>query len=132
MLVTLLIAAGGALGSVGRYWVGVWMAPLSHALPIGTITINIVGSFVMAFFCALTVMGSRFAVPEIWRLAFIVGVCGGFTTFSSFSVQTVDLLRMGETGKALLNVGISMIACFSATALGYWLAEKISHIYQAT
>lgn len=126
MQATIFVAMGGAIGSVLRYWFSVWLQPVSRDLPWSTIVVNIIGSFAIAFFGALTLASSRFALPEIWRVAFLVGVCGGFTTFSSFSVQTVDLLRLGMPGRALLNVGISLVACFAATALGYVVAQAIN------
>lgn len=121
---TLLIALGGAIGSVARYWVAMLMLPLSRNLPWGTMTINITGSFAIAFFGTLTLAQTRYAVPEIWRLAFMIGVCGGFTTFSSFSLQTFEMLRSGAPGRAFLNVSLSVFLCLAATAAGYLLAER--------
>jgi CrcB protein len=126
MQATIMVALGGAIGSVARYWLALFMLPVSRDLPWGTIVINIVGSFAISFFGTLTLEHGRFAVPEIWRLAFMVGVCGGFTTFSSFSLQTLDLLRAGQPGKALLNIGISVIICLIAVWLGFLAAQQIN------
>ncbi len=126
MQATIMVALGGALGSVARYWLAILMLPLSRDLPWGTIVINIAGSFAISFFGVLTLEHSRYAVPEIWRLAFMVGLCGGFTTFSSFSLQTLDLLRAGQPGRALLNIGISVILCLIAVWLGFLAAERIN------
>ncbi|MFK4823726.1 fluoride efflux transporter CrcB [Paenochrobactrum sp. BZR 588] len=123
---TLAVALSGALGSVARYWIGIWMLPLSRNLPWGTIGINITGSFAIAFFGTLTMLQGRYPLPEVWRLAFIVGVCGGFTTFSTFSLQVFDLLREGAPGRATLNVVISVIFCVLAAAVGYWLAMRLN------
>ncbi|WP_374833531.1 fluoride efflux transporter CrcB [Paenochrobactrum pullorum] len=123
---TLAVALGGALGSVARYWIGIWMLPLSRNLPWGTIGINITGSFAIAFFGTLTMLQGRYSLPEVWRLAFMVGVCGGFTTFSTFSLQVFDLLREGAPGRAALNVVISVIFCVLAAAVGYWLAMRLN------
>ncbi|MEL4069535.1 fluoride efflux transporter CrcB [Ochrobactrum sp. GPK 3] len=126
MQATIMVALGGAIGSVARYWLALLMLPVSRDLPWGTIVINIVGSFAISFFGTLTLEHGRFAVPDIWRLAFMVGVCGGFTTFSSFSLQTLDLLRAGQPGKALLNIGISVIICLIAVWLGFLAAQQIN------
>ena len=97
---TLWIALGGALGSVARYWIALWALPVSRHLPWGTIGINIAGSFLIGFFGTLTLEGGRHPAPEWARLFVMVGICGGFTTFSSFSLQTLDLLR-SEVGSGV-------------------------------
>src|SRR5690242_15146830 len=100
----LSIAAGGALGSVARYWLSVVMLRLTGPqFPWGTILINIIGSFVIAFAGALTMPGGRWPAGVEVRAFIMVGICGGFTTFSSFSLQTLDLLRDGRGGQALAN-----------------------------
>ncbi len=119
---TLWVALGGALGSALRYWIAVWALPLSRTLPLGTIAINIAGSFVIAFFGTLTLSGGRFPAPESARLFVMVGLCGGFTTFSSFSLQTLDLLRGGAWVRALVNVAVSVILCLASVAAGHALA----------
>lgn len=123
---TLAVALGGALGSVARYWIGVWMLPLSRSMPWGTISINIAGSFAIAFLGTLTMLQGRYHLPEVWRLAFMVGVCGGFTTFSTFSLQVFEMLRAGALGRAALNIVISVIFCVLAAAVGYWLAMRLN------
>lgn len=122
---TLWVALGGALGSVARYWVATWAAPVSQAAPWGTIGINIAGSFVIGFFGALTLQGGRLPAPDSMRLFVMVGFCGGFTTFSSFSLQTLDLLRAGAWGRALLNVAASVLLCLAAVAAGHALAGTL-------
>ena len=120
---TLLIALGGALGSVGRYWLATWALPISRALPVGTILINVAGSCLIGFFGTLTLASGRYPVPEPARLFVMVGLCGGFTTFSSFSLQTLDLIRSGAWNRALLNVGLSVALCLAAVAAGHVLAS---------
>ena len=126
MLDTLAVALGGALGSVGRYWLGMLALPISRELPWGTILINIAGSFAIGFFGTLTLGSGRYPVPEAGRLFFMVGVCGGFTTFSSFSLQTLDLLRGGAVGRAMANIAISVVLCLGSVALGHTLAAQLN------
>jgi CrcB protein len=123
---TLWVALGGAIGSVARYWIAAWALPVSRTLPVGTIGINIAGSFIIAFFGTLTLASGRFPASESARLFVMVGICGGFTTFSSFSLQTLDLLRGGAWGRALTNVGLSLILCLASVAAGHALASHLN------
>ena len=121
---TLWVALGGALGSVARYWMGIIVARLAgDAFPWGTLLINIIGSFVIGYFGMLTLPdGPRPASLEI-RLFVLVGLCGGFTTFSSFSLQTVELLRDGEIVRALAYIAASVLLCLIATVLGIYAGQ---------
>ena len=123
---TLWIALGGAFGTTARYWIGLWMAPYSQSLPWGTIVINIAGSFIITFFGTLTVASGRHPLPETWRLFVMVGICGGFTTFSSFSLQTLDLLRQGAPDRALFNIAASVLLCLAASTAGYMAAGRLN------
>ena len=125
-MITLAIALGGALGSVARYWIAILALPISGNLPWGTVLINIVGSFAIGFFGTLTLSHGRHPVPELARLFFMVGVCGGFTTFSSFSLQTLDLLRAGALGRAAINVTVSVLLCLLAVAAGHTLGAGLN------
>ncbi len=122
----LAVAAGGAIGSLGRYGLALAMAPLSQSLPWGTILINVAGSFAIGAFGTLTLAEGRFPAPEAWRLFVMVGVCGGFTTFSAFSLQTFDLLRAGAGGRATLNVAVSVALCLAAVAAGHYAAARVN------
>jgi fluoride exporter len=123
----LWVAIGGAIGSVARFWLGnVAAAALGPAFPWGTLMINVLGSFVISFFSGLTGMGHRFALPNDARILVTVGVCGGFTTFSSFSLQTVELARSGQAGRAAFYVAASMVICLAACAFGVWAASAIN------
>ncbi len=120
---TFWVAVGGALGSVARYWIAVLVARLAGEMfPWGTLLINVAGSFVISYFGTMTLPdGPRPASVGI-RLFVMVGLCGGFTTFSSFSMQTIELLRDGEIGRALGYVAASVVLCLSANALGFYAA----------
>ena len=126
MTTYLLLAAGGALGTLARYAVGLMAAPISQSLPWGTILINIAGSFVIGFFGTLTLAHGRFPVSENIRLFVMVGFCGGFTTFSSFSLQTLDLLRGDAMGRACFNIVASVVLCLCAVAAGHGLASRLN------
>ena len=118
----LIVALGGALGTVARYLAGLAALPFSQSLPWGTVGINVVGSFVIGFFGTLTLADGRFPVPENVRLFVMVGFCGGFTTFSAFSLQTLDLLRGGTVGRAVANIVVSVVFCLLAVTAGHLLA----------
>jgi CrcB protein len=126
-LIYLWVAIGGALGSVARFWLANAMAVAVGAeFPWGTLLINVLGSFVISFFGMLTGSSPRFAVPYEARIFVTVGLCGGFTTFSSFSLQTVELVRTGQAGRAGLYVAASVILCLAACALGFVTAAGVS------
>jgi CrcB protein len=122
----LYVMIGGALGSLARYLISLLALPISRDLPWGTIGINIFGSFIIGFFGTLTLTQGRFPVSENMRLFVMVGICGGFTTFSSFSLQTLDLLRGGAMVRAGLNIVLSVVLCVAAVALGHFLAAQIN------
>ncbi|WP_131194739.1 fluoride efflux transporter CrcB [Lichenihabitans psoromatis] len=122
----LLLALGGALGTLARFTVATLTAPWSQSLPWGTIAINIAGSFLIGLFGTLTLAHGRFPVSENLRLFVMVGVCGGFTTFSSFSLQTLDLLRSGATLRACINIAVSVLLCLAAVAIGHTIASGLN------
>jgi len=125
----LWIAIGGALGSVARYgcsslaarWVG-------ETFPWGTLIVNVVGSFVIGFFAILTGPDGRLIVAPNTRQFVMVGICGGYTTFSSFSLQTLNLLRDGDMPGAAANIVASVAACMAAVWLGAAAASGLDAI----
>ena len=126
LLPSLLIGLAGACGTLLRYWLGLATVRWSQVLPWGTILSIVTGSFAIAFFGTLTAAGGRLPMSETSRLVFMVGLCGGYTTFSSFSLQTLDLLKNGFPGRALLNIGLSVMLCMVSVAAGSMLAQGIN------
>lgn len=121
-----LIGVGGALGSMARAWMAIAVARVTGpAFPWGTILINILGSFVIGFFGTLTAGEGRFALPADARAFVMVGICGGFTTFSAFSLQTLDLARDGRFAQAMGNVALSVALCLTAVAAGHYGAAAL-------
>lgn len=118
----LLVMTGGALGTLARYLVSVAALPISRDLPWGTIIINVTGSFIIGLFGTLTLAQGRYPVSENVRLFVMIGLCGGYTTFSSFSLQTLDLMRSGAMARAMVNVAASVVLCVGAVALGHVVA----------
>lgn len=122
----LLVMAGGALGTLARYTVSVLAMPVSRDLPWGTIIINITGSLIIGLFGTLTLAHGRLPLSDNIRLFVMVGLCGGYTTFSSFSLQTLDLLRSGAIVRAGINIAASVALCIAAVALGHVIASHIN------
>jgi fluoride exporter len=123
----LWVALGGALGSMARFALGNAMTlAVGPEFPWGTLLINVLGSFVISFFGVLTGADARLPLPAEARIFVTVGVCGGFTTFSSFSLQTVELARNGQPGRAALYVAVSAALCVSACAIGFISAAALN------
>ncbi len=123
MLTCFWVALGGAIGSMARLWLGVQVALLTGlTFPWGTILVNILGSLVIGFVATLTGPNGRIVVPLEAQAFVMVGLCGGFTTFSAFSLQTLELARDGRLLYAGANIVLSVALCLGAVALGHWLA----------
>jgi protein CrcB len=97
-----------------------------RTFPGGTIFINVTGSFIIGFFGALTTGDGRFTAHPGGRAFVMIGICGGFSTFSSFSLQPLDLVRDGKPSAALANIALSLILCLLAVTAGYASAEVIN------
>ena len=122
MLTYFWIAIGGALGSVARFWLsGAIGQRVGETFPWGTIVVNVTGSLVIGFFATTTGTEGKWLVPVQFRQFFIYGVCGGYTTFSSFSLATLTLAREGEWMWAAANVLVSVVFCL----LGVWLGHLL-------
>ena len=123
----LWIAIGSALGGVARYWFsGVVARLIGETFPWGTLFINVIGSFIIGFFATLTGPDGRILVPSVARQFVMIGLCGGFTTFSSFSLQTLNLATDGEYLYAGLNIVLSVVLCLLAVWLGSILATGLN------
>ena len=115
----LWVALGSALGGVGRYWLsGLLARSIGEVFPWGTVFVNVTGSFVIGFVAFLTAADGRLIVHPDVRIFILVGLCGGYTTFSSFSLQTLMLLRDGDVVRAGLNIAGSVVLCLGAVWLG--------------
>jgi CrcB protein len=117
------VATGGALGSVLRFWLSGAIANWrGGTFPWGTLVINVTGSFLIGLFATLTGPDGRWLAPAGFRTFFMLGICGGYTTFSSFSLQTLNLAENGDWLKAGANVAGSVFFCLLAVWLGHLLA----------
>jgi len=126
MLSYIFIMLGGALGTGARFWVSGFIAERAgEFFPLGTLVVNISGSFAVGFFAGFTSSEGPFLVSPRFRQFFMIGICGGYTTFSSFSLQTLDLARDGDWFKAFLNIGLSFTCCLAAVWLGRILALAV-------
>lgn len=118
------IAVGGAAGALARYWVSTGIyALLGKGFPYGTLVVNVVGSLVMGFLYIWLI--ERLAVSAEWRAALLVGLLGAFTTFSTFSIETLNLLEEGALVKAGMNVLLSVTLCIAAAWIGVTLARQV-------
>jgi CrcB protein len=119
MLSYFSIMFGGALGTGARFWLSGFVAQRAgEFFPLGTLIVNISGCFVLGAFAGLTDPGGRLLVAPTFREFFMIGLCGGYTTFSSFSLQTLNLLENGDWLKAGLNSALSLFGCLIAVWLG--------------
>jgi CrcB protein len=113
----LWVALGGALGSLARYVVGLWIYErLGTRFPYGTLAVNISGCFIIGL--ALTVLDQRMGLPPAWRLAIPIGFVGAYTTFSTFEYETLRLAQNGQAGMGLLYVLTSVVVGYAAVWLG--------------
>lgn len=107
----LLVCLGGALGSGARYLISI-------SLPQGTLIVNLLGSFAIALVIAVM-------PPTDVRLMIVTGVLGGFTTYSAFNQQTLEMLRTGGWGSAAVNVSVTVLGCLAAGWVGVWVAKMV-------
>ena len=121
------VAAGGTLGSVARYLAGL-LIPLVHGFPLATLFVNITGSFIIGFYSTLSGPDGRWLASTRQRQFVMTGFCGGYTTFSAFSLETFKLVHVGMRTTALLNIGVSVVTWLVAVWLGYVMASRINRL----
>jgi CrcB protein len=123
------IMIGSALGGAARYWCSGFAANhFGETFPMGTLLVNVTGSFIIGFFATLTGPDGRLLVRTETRQFVMVGICGGYTTFSSFSLQTLNLIRDGEMKLATANIALSLALCLLAVWLGYAAAASLNQL----
>lgn len=123
-LTWLAVASGGALGSMARFWLtGAVTALTGPRFPYGTLLINILGSFVIGGVAGVTLTPARMGMHPDLRIFLMVGICGGFTTFSAFSLQMLELLQTGDVVPALLYGAGSVLLCLLFVWFGWWIGR---------
>lgn len=129
MAAYICIAVGSALGGMARFLCsGIIARLIGETFPWGTMVVNVVGSFIIGFFATITGPDGRIFVDTLTRQFVMIGFCGGYTTFSSFSVQTLNLLQDGEWWLAGANIALSVIACLVAVWAGYAIAASVNSL----
>ena len=120
----LAVAVGGAVGSVLRFGLSNWVHSfVSRGFPYGTLVVNVLGCLAMGLLFVW--FFERMADAAIWRVGVLIGVLGGFTTFSAFSIETITLLNDGFYARAVSNVVASVALCLAATWIGVWWGRSL-------
>ena len=123
-MILLLIAIGGAAGSLLRYLLGGAVQQLSgRGFPVGTLAVNVLGCFIIGILARVFL---NMQASAEWRALLIVGFCGGFTTFSTFSYETIGLIEGGEYARGLAYISLSVILCLAATLGGMALTRSVA------
>jgi fluoride exporter len=126
-VIYLWVGLGSALGGMARYWCYGFLARTAgETFPWGTFAVNVIGCWFIGLFATLTGPEGRWLAPSQTRMFVMTGICGGFTTFSTFSLETLNLVRDGEWMKAAANVAGSVALCLLGVWLGHALAVAIT------
>ena len=124
MKALIFIAMGGAIGAVLRYGASLGVYSLmGRGFPYGTLFVNVTGSLLMGLLGVI--MLERFDTGPEWRAAILVGVLGSFTTFSTFSIETLNLLEQGDVMRAVMNIVLSVLVCLTAVWFGVLIGRQI-------
>lgn len=116
----ILVGVGGFIGSALRYMLSsLVVGALPSAIPLGTVTVNVLGSFIIGLLMTMLSGGT-------WYYICIIGFCGGFTTFSTFSAEMLTMIRTGHYSNAAIYVGASVVICVAAVAAGLYLGQKFN------
>jgi len=127
MLNYIFVGLGSAMGGISRFWAsGLVANRFGQSFPFGTLFVNVTGSFIIGFFATMTAPDGRWLVGPAGRNFFMTGFCGGYTTFSSFSLQTLNLAQDEEWLYAGGNAVLNLVLCLVAVWLGHILAEFIN------
>ena len=114
----LLVGLGGMIGSIGRHWASLLIK--QNNFPTATLTVNVIGSFIIGAIMALAIKHTNL---NDWRVFIATGICGGFTTFSAFSWESLQMLQQQRYGAVVMYISLSLVASIVATFFGYWLAK---------
>ena len=118
----LFVFLGGGLGSVLRYLISKQFNPIFENFFLGTFSVNIIGSLLIGFFVGMEL---KFLISKPYLLLLVTGFCGGFTTFSAFALENYLIIKEGQFGAALLNIGLSVVLGIAFVILGFYLAKQL-------
>lgn len=120
----LAVFIGGGTGSVARWLLSMRFNSLHQQIPIGTLTANLIGAFIIGL--GLAWFNRMTHIDPVWKLLITTGFCGGLTTFSTFSAEVVFLLQDGRAAWALLNIAVNLLGSLMMTALAFWLISAVN------
>ena len=123
MEVVLVVGLGGAVGAILRWWVGVFMNHLLAPAFVGTLVVNLVGSFMIGLL--LILFQGRLPISDVLRAGILVGLLGGFTTYSAFSMEAVNMMMAGLYGRASAYVVVTVVVCLTGTWVGVMLGRSV-------